>query len=192
VTPVSPLRGHTAPPPAVVSSADAFGIIRRQSQRDCASKPRVASLRAILGGAAPAPPTPTGLRQRGHKPGRNSAGVEVHSRIVSQGSSCLATLGLGDGIPLGFALRPALRKCVSGAGRVWIWVRVGSRRTSFPSVVEPARRTGAGRPSCLLLLTPFPSPASHPCRSRPPGASLLPRSRRFLAAAPRSGVVFPA
>ena len=72
----------------------AFCVIRGQSQRDCASKPRVASLRATLGGANPRPPTPTGLRRCGHNPGCNPVGVEVHSPMGSQGSSFLATLGL--------------------------------------------------------------------------------------------------
>ena len=37
--------------------------------------------------------TPTGLRLARRNDGRNPVGVETHSRRVSQGSSCLATLG---------------------------------------------------------------------------------------------------
>ena len=50
--------------------------------------------RATLGHLAENVPTPTGLRHRFERDGRhNPVGVEGNFDIVTQGSSCLATLG---------------------------------------------------------------------------------------------------
>jgi hypothetical protein len=70
-----------------------LGVRCVESQRDSGIKPRVASQRATLGKPSGTAPTPTGLRRLIHGPGHNPFRVEPHFIMMTQGSSCLATLG---------------------------------------------------------------------------------------------------
>ena len=76
------------------------GVACCESQRDSGSKPRIArhELPWVIPGQRPQP-------QRGcvvaAVTGRNPVGVGSLFATFSQGSSCLATAGLKDAIPLG-------------------------------------------------------------------------------------------
>jgi len=66
-----------------------------QSQRDCVLQPRVARHELPWGFRTTRQSTPTGLWTRTPEPGRNPVGVDAILTAISQGSSCLATLGFG-------------------------------------------------------------------------------------------------
>ena len=75
----------------------------RESQRDSVTQPSGCRVgEATLGLVGHGLPTPTGLRHIAAISCCNPVGVEIPSATFPQGSSCLATAGLIDGIPLGF------------------------------------------------------------------------------------------
>src|SRR6266550_1158465 len=64
-----------------------------KSQRDSVTKPRVGALRLPWERGPTEVSTPTGLRLSRSASSHNPFGVEILSTAISQGSSCLATLG---------------------------------------------------------------------------------------------------
>jgi len=104
-------------PPRISALPTSLVTVAGQSRRDCIVQPRVARHELPWEDHVKAASTPTGLHRRCPRVDTTPLGLTGHSNILTQGSSCLATLGLKIE-----SLRDSQGSCLE------LWVMLSPRR----------------------------------------------------------------
>jgi len=104
-------------PPRISALPTSLVTVAGQSRRDCIVQPRVARHELPWEDHVKSAPTPTGLHRRCPRVDTTPLGLTGHSNILTQGSSCLATLGLRIE-----SLRDSRVSCLE------LWVMLSPRR----------------------------------------------------------------